>query len=222
MTEFDFQSIKAPTRGLYKEKGSKFIAYAFPIKSVDAAIEYLNQIKKQELKARHHCFAYRLDTEGLLYRSSDDGEPSGTAGKPILGQIDSFKLTDTLVIVARYFGGKLLGAAGLAQAYKASAMDALSQARIIRYQIFDLYKITFDYQVMGKLMNSLSKGNFIIESQNFDNQPSLQILVKPKEAPSQLDLLVARTLEMHKEEVEGQRSFELMKCDFIEKTARAL
>ncbi|HZG01818.1 MAG TPA: YigZ family protein, partial [Chitinophagales bacterium] len=113
-----FKTIDAPSHGEYKEKGSRFVACAFPVSDSTAVKQILGELKREYPKARHHCFAYRIGFDGTQHRANDDGEPSGTAGKPILGQIDSFGLTNTIVVVVRYFGGVLLGASGLNHAYK--------------------------------------------------------------------------------------------------------
>src|SRR6266480_952803 len=132
MTELQFYStIEKPALAEFKDRGSKFIAYAFPISSVEAFKEKLNAIKKDHPKATHHCFAYRLGLDKNNFRLSDAGEPSGTAGKPILGQIDSRNLTNTLVIVVRYFGGTLLGVPGLINAYKSAAALALQLTPVV-------------------------------------------------------------------------------------------
>jgi len=139
----------------YKDRGSKFIAYAFPVSSTEEFKERLNQIKKEHPKATHHCFGYRLGTDKSNFRVSDDGEPSGTAGKPILGQIDSRELTDTLVIVVRYFGGTLLGVPGLINAYKTAAALALQLTPVVMKSITDRYTLQFDYTQMNDVMNVL-------------------------------------------------------------------
>ena len=130
--EFYYQSIEKPAIAEYKDRGSKFIAYAFPVNSVNEFKEKLAAIKKEHPKATHHCFGYRLGLDGNNFRVSDDGEPSGTAGRPILGQIDSKKLTNVLIIVVRYFGGTLLGVPGLINAYKTAAALALQVTPVVR------------------------------------------------------------------------------------------
>ena len=139
-----YNTITAASEGLFTDRGSKFIAYAFPIKSEEEIKEYLEEIKKEHWKARHHCYAWRLGIDGNTYRANDDGEPSGTAGKPILGQLDSFEITDTLVVVVRYFGGTKLGVGGLINAYKSAAIDALQQVEIISKTIDNYYKIVLN------------------------------------------------------------------------------
>jgi len=149
----------------YKDRGSKFIAYAFPVKNTDDVKEYLLVVKKEHPKATHHCFAYRLGTDGLQFRASDDGEPSGTAGKPILGQIDSKQLTDTLVIVVRYFGGTLLGAPGLINAYKMATALVLQLIPAVQKNVERKFQLSFDYTILNEVMNTVKQNNCSILSQ---------------------------------------------------------
>ena len=134
----------------FKDRGSKFIAYAFPVETADDFKKQLQLLKKEHPKAVHHCFAYRIGTDGNNFRSSDDGEPSGTAGKPILGQIDSKGLTDVAVIVVRYWGGTLLGVPGLINAYKMAASMAFQVTPVIQKQVELKYSIEFDYWYYNK------------------------------------------------------------------------
>lgn len=152
-----YQTIGSPASGLYKEKGSKFIAYAYPVSSEEEVKDHLEQLRKEHPKARHYCYAYRINTDGSLYRANDDGEPSATAGKPILGQLLSFEVTDTLIVVVRYFGGTKLGASGLIQAYKTAAHDALMQAEIVTRIVMTPFQIQFPYAVSGEIMQSLAR-----------------------------------------------------------------
>lgn len=149
----------------YKDRGSKFIAYAFPVKSTDDVKECLLVVKKEHPKATHHCFAYRLGTDGLQFRASDDGEPSGTAGKPILGQIDSKQLTDTIVIVVRYFGGTLLGAPGLINAYKMATALVLQLIPAVQKNVERKFQLSFDYTILNVVMNTIKQNNCSILSQ---------------------------------------------------------
>ena len=153
MIDQDFYySIEKPSVAEFKERGSKFIAYAFPIVSADDFKKQLQLLKKEHPKAVHHCFAYRIGTDGNNFRSGDDGEPSGTAGKPILGQLDSKQITDTAVIVVRYFGGTLLGVPGLINAYKTATALALQLTPIVQKQVEINYTIQFDYTQMNEVM----------------------------------------------------------------------
>ena len=149
----------------FKDRGSKFIAYAFAIETADDFKQQLQALKKEHPKAVHHCFAYRIGTDGNNFRSSDDGEPSGTAGKPILGQIDSKELTDMAVIVVRYWGGTLLGVPGLINAYKTAASLALQVTPIIQKQVEIKYSIEFDYTRMNEVMMILKQFNCTVIQQ---------------------------------------------------------
>ena len=142
-----------------KERGSKFIAYAYPIKNSDEFKERMNEIKKEHPKATHYCFAYRIGIDGNNFRVSDAGEPSGTAGRPILGQIDSKKLVNVLVIVVRYFGGTLLGVPGLISAYKSAAALVLQTVPMLQKNIEAEFRIEFDYTMMSDVMNIIKQNN---------------------------------------------------------------
>jgi uncharacterized YigZ family protein len=137
----------------FKDRGSRFIAYAYPVQKVEEFKTLLQQLKKEHIKAVHHCFAWRIGWDGNRFRVSDDGEPGGTAGRPILGQIDSKQLTDTAVIVVRYFGGTLLGVPGLIQAYKSATAMALQLIPIVQKPIEIMYELQFDYTQMNEVMN---------------------------------------------------------------------
>lgn len=146
----------------FKDRGSRFIAYLYPVETADDFKKYLQQLKKEHPKAVHHCFAYRIGTDGNNFRVSDDGEPSGSAGRPILGQIDSRQITNTAVIVVRYFGGTLLGVPGLIYAYKTAAALALQVTPVVQKQIEIQYKIQFDYTRMNDIMILLKQYNCTI------------------------------------------------------------
>lgn len=150
--EDTYKTISNPSEGLFKDKGSKFIAYAYPVTSEEQIREIVQTIKKEHHSARHHCYAWRLGHEKLLFRANDDGEPSSTAGKPILGQIQSFELTNILIVVVRYFGGTLLGVSGLINAYRNAAIDAIDQAEIVEKLVEKQLLIEFDYGVMNEVM----------------------------------------------------------------------
>jgi len=150
--EDTYRTISNPSEGLFKDKGSKFIAYAYPVISEDQIKEIVQTIKKEHYSARHHCYAWRLGHEKLLFRANDDGEPTSTAGKPILGQIQSFDLTNILIVVVRYFGGTLLGVSGLINAYRNAALDAINQAEIVEKLVEKQLLIEFDYGVMNDVM----------------------------------------------------------------------
>jgi uncharacterized YigZ family protein len=165
MTDTGFyNTIGTSSSEIFKDRGSKFIAYAFPLVSVDAFKKRLQELKKEHPKAVHHCFAYRIGTDGNNFRCSDDGEPPGTAGKPILGQIDSKGLTDICVIVVRYWGGTLLGVPGLINAYKTAASLALQTTPTIQKQVEVIYTLQFDYTQMNDVMLLLKQYNCTIIS----------------------------------------------------------
>jgi uncharacterized YigZ family protein len=165
MEEFKYKTIEQPTTGDFRDRGSKFFAYAFPISDVQDVKTHLQALKKEHPKAVHHCYAYRIGTDGLQFRANDDGEPSGSAGRPILGQIDSAGLTNVLVVVVRYFGGTLLGVPGLINAYKTATTEALQKAAVIEKWIEDVVHVSFDYPVMGEVMYLLRQSEATIYSQ---------------------------------------------------------
>ena len=160
-----YNTIKKPSTAEFKDRGSKFLGFAFPISSIEDFKLHRAQLKKEHLKANHHCFAYRLGTEGMNYRVSDDGEPSGSAGRPILGQIDSHQLTDILIIVVRYFGGTLLGVSGLINAYKTTAALAVQQTVIVQKPVLINYLLQFDYMQMNEVMNFIKQSDCIVHKQ---------------------------------------------------------
>ena len=147
-----YKTIIAPTEGIYKEKGSKFLSFAIPVSSVDEVKEIVKNYRKEYYDSRHVCYAYMLGADRKEFRANDDGEPSGTAGRPILGQINSRELTNILVIVVRYFGGILLGTGGLVVAYKEATTDALNQAEVIEKTVDETIAILFDYVLMNEVM----------------------------------------------------------------------
>jgi uncharacterized YigZ family protein len=166
MSEQDFYyTIEKPGTAEFKDRGSKFIAYAWPIASVEEFKAHLDAIKKEHPKATHHCFAYRIGLDKNVFRVSDDGEPSGTAGRPILGQIDSRQLTNTLIIVVRYFGGTLLGVPGLINAYKSAAALALQVTPVVQKPVEINYSLQFDYTVMNDVMQVIRQCNCTVHQQ---------------------------------------------------------
>lgn len=175
MSEKEFYStIEKPSHAEFKDRGSKFIAFAFPIETPDDFKKQLQILKKEHPKAVHHCFAYRIGTEGNNFRSSDDGEPSGTAGKPILGQIDSRGITNVAVIVVRYWGGTMLGVPGLINAYKTATALALQVTPLVEKQIEINYSIEFDYTQMNEVMLIMKQFNCTIHT----NEMQLFCIIK--------------------------------------------
>jgi uncharacterized YigZ family protein len=150
----------------FKDRGSRFIAFAFPVSSADDFKKRLRELKEEHPKAVHHCFAWRIGTDGNSYRSSDDGEPSGSAGRPILGQLDSKGITNTAIVVVRYFGGTLLGVPGLINAYKTSASFALQSTPVIKKPVMMNYKLQFDYTIMNDVMRILKKHDCVVHRQD--------------------------------------------------------
>ncbi len=168
-----FLTISTSSEGLYKDKGSKFLSFAFPVKSVDCVKEILDEYRRRYFDARHVCYAYMLGEQRDIYRSNDDGEPSGTAGKPILGQINSYNLTDILIIVVRYFGGILLGTSGLITAYKSAAKDAIDNAQIVECQIMRHYKISFPYALVNDVMRIIKDTHTTICRTEYENDQQI-------------------------------------------------
>jgi uncharacterized YigZ family protein len=152
MDPFFYNTIEQPAIAEFKDRGSKFIAYSFPVQNIDACKKHLALLKKEHPKAVHHCLAYRIGIDGSIFRVSDDGEPAGSAGRPILGQIDSKQLTNIMIVVVRYFGGTLLGVPGLINAYKTATSLALQLSPIIQKPVEITYTLSFDYQKMNEVM----------------------------------------------------------------------
>ena len=173
-----YTSIASPSRGLYKDQGSRFISFAYPVETEAQVKELVDSLRKEYHDARHHCYAYRLGLDGARYRMNDDGEPSSTAGRPILSQIDSAGLSDILVVVVRYFGGITLGVPGLIKAYKTATQDALGQATRIEKTAAVSYHIEFDYQNMEPVMRTLKDMDIPQSGQSFDQSCSMDIRVR--------------------------------------------
>jgi uncharacterized YigZ family protein len=178
-----FNTILKPSEEvLFKDKNSKFFGYAFPVKNEDAVKFHLNILKKQHHAARHWCYAYQIGTETIKFRVNDDGEPSNSAGQPIYGQIQSFKLTNILIVVVRYFGGVKLGVGGLINAYKTTAQLALEASKIIKKTIYTEFLITFDYKNMNKVMRIIKEKQIKIINQKLELSCELQISVRKNDA----------------------------------------
>ena len=162
-----YKSISAPSEGLFKDLGSRFIALAWPVETEEEVKAIVDSLKKKYHDARHHCYAYRLGLEGERFRANDDGEPSSSAGRPILGQIDSAGLSDVLVVVVRYFGGIKLGIPGLIRAYKTSTADALANAQVVEKVAGENWRLTFDYLSMNAVMKAVKDMDLRIVSQEW-------------------------------------------------------
>ncbi|CCZ09492.1 YigZ family protein [uncultured Culturomica sp.] len=177
-----YKTIETPAEGLYKEKGSKFIALAYPVRTEEAVKEIVGEIKVRYYDARHHCYAYRLGADKKKFRANDDGEPSSTAGKPILGQILSYDLTDILIVVVRYFGGIKLGVSGLINAYRAAAADAIGHARIVEKTDDEVFRIKFDYTVMNEVMRVVKEEEPEVMSRDFSMECRMTLSIRKQNA----------------------------------------
>ena len=177
-----YLTIAEPAEAIYKERSSKFLTYAYPVESESEIKELLDALRKQYYDATHHCYAYRLGAHGEMFRANDDGEPSGTAGKPILGQLLSANLTNCLVVVVRYFGGTKLGVSGLIQAYKESTADVIAVSKIIEKTVDRVVKIDFDYTSMNGVMRIVKEMNPRIDEQVFDNICKMSLRIRESEA----------------------------------------
>lgn len=187
--------------GEFKDKGSKFLAYAFPIEDIKTFDIKMEELRKLHNKARHHCYAYKIGMTNDVYRINDDGEPSGTAGRPIFGQIESFGLTNVGIIVVRYFGGILLGSSGLIQAYKESSKSALQSAEIIEKTIYHKLLISFDYEKMGDVMSALEKLNQVIIETGFEESAKVVIEMPASQIDFFLTDFKCLAGKLYKEEV---------------------
>nr|WP_319569872.1 YigZ family protein [uncultured Draconibacterium sp.] len=178
--EDQYKTIETPSTGYFKDKGSKFYSYAYPLKDEEEVKDLVAALKKEHHSARHHCYAWRLGTEEIRTRANDDGEPSSTAGKPILGQLQSYDVTNILVVVVRYFGGTLLGVSGLINAYRAATIEALNNADILSKLIEIQYELKFEYAMLNTVMNKLKQENYDIVTTDF--QESCRLIFKARKS----------------------------------------
>lgn len=176
--EDTYRTIQSASEGVFRDKGSKFIAYAYPLTHEDQVKDIVLKLKKEHPKARHHCYAWRLSPDRTIFRINDDGEPSGTAGRPILNTLLSKDITNILVVVVRYFGGTLLGVPGLINAYKLATEEALTHAQIIEKTVNDIYSLSFDYLQMNDVMRIIKEEELDPENQVFDLQCSMEISIR--------------------------------------------
>lgn len=174
----EYLSIGHRSEGLYKDKGSRFISMAYPVETEDEVKAILDSLRKEYHDARHHCYAYRIGCNGERFRANDDGEPSGSSGRPILGQIDSKGLSDVLVVVVRYFGGIKLGVPGLIRAYKTATADALEQNETVTKIAGRKYDILFGYAAMNQVMKIVKDMNLPQSNQDFGENCSLRVSVR--------------------------------------------
>ena len=177
-TKDTYNSIAAQSEGLFKDNGSRFLAFAYPVESEAEVKEIVQRLRKEYHDARHHCYAYRLGLDGEPWRANDDGEPSGSAGRPILGQIDSAGLSDILVVVVRYFGGIKLGIPGLIRAYKTSTADALANARVIEKVAGRWYALHFPYDDLPAVMKLAKDMDLPQRGQSFLSECTLEVRVR--------------------------------------------
>ena len=195
-----YKSIASESRGLFKDNGSRFIAHAYPVETEEEVKEIVAALKKEYYDARHHVYAYRLGYLGDKFRANDDGEPSGSSGRPVLGQIDSNELSDILVVVVRYFGGIKLGIPGLIRAYKTATADAIANAEIVEKIACKRYKVHFGYMGMNSVMKVFKDMGLEQKNQQFDMECSMETSVRL----SQVDTFLERMAD-----VEGCRAEEL-------------
>lgn len=173
-----YKSIAEPSRGLFRDNGSRFLAFAWPVESEEEIKQIVASLKKEYHDARHHCYAYRLGKDGQAWRANDDGEPSGSAGRPILGQIDSAGLSDVLVVVVRYFGGIKLGIPGLIRAYKTSTAEALASALVREKVAGDWRRLSFPYSSLPSVMKMVKELDLPQRSQSFMERCSMEVFVR--------------------------------------------
>ena len=188
-----YKTIKNPSEGVYRDNGSKFLAFAFPFQKEEEFKEIIAKLKIEHPKANHHCYAYRLTPDRSVYRVNDDGEPSGTAGRPILNTLLSKNLTNVLVIVVRYFGGTLLGVSGLINAYKQATEQVLNNAEVIHKTVQDVYQVKFEYPLMNDVMKLIKDEALDNFNQEFDLSCKIEIAINKTEVTriiGKLEMLV--------------------------------
>jgi len=203
MESDSYITIKSSSEGIYKEKGSRFMAFAFPVSNQEEIKPIIDKIRKEHHEARHHCYAYMIGPERMTWRVNDDGEPSGTAGRPILGQINSFGLTNILIVVSRYFGGTLLGVSGLINAYRSASADAIKNGEIIECTMQEFYEITYQYISMNAVMTILKEEDIAQSDQSFDLECRIKLNFRASEKEkilnrlSRIEGLKYRYIETH-------------------------
>jgi len=173
-----YKTVGSPGEGIFRDKGSKFIGYAIPVKTEQELKDHLARIRAEHPKARHYCWAARFTTDRSVFKLNDDGEPSGSAGRPILNTLLSQDVTNTAVIVVRYFGGTLLGLPGLINAYKTAAVEALKESVIVELSLTDVYSLHFGYLEMNTVMRVLKENDLQILEQSFDNECSITLEIR--------------------------------------------
>jgi uncharacterized YigZ family protein len=198
-----YLTISQPSEGIYKEKGSKFIAYAHPVRNEDEIKEHLANLRKEHHTARHHCYAWKLGMDDNYWRANDDGEPGNSAGKPIHGQILSKSLTNVLIVVVRYFGGTKLGVGGLMTAYKSAAENALNHATIVEKQLMAHHLVSFDYSAMNEVMSCLKN----LEAEQYEQEFALQCQLKASIALGKAEILTEQLSKISGVEVKWLHTY---------------
>jgi uncharacterized YigZ family protein len=193
-----YRTIKAASKGSFRDKGSRFLAFAHPVCSREEIKPILDNYRKEFHDARHHCFGYMIGFDKSIFRSSDDGEPSGTAGKPILGQINSNDLTNILIVVVRYFGGTLLGVSGLINAYRSAAAEVIANSEITECTVMEYYRLKFPYDSMNDIMKIIKDENLPQSEQKFEIECSLETGIRL----SKKELILARFRNLEKIRIE--------------------
>jgi uncharacterized YigZ family protein len=212
----EYKTIRKLSTGEFRDRGSKFIAYAWPVYSQEEWKEHVEALKKEHFKAVHYCFAYRIGTDKNNFRANDDGEPSGSAGRPILGQIDSFGLSNIFIVVVRYWGGTKLGVPGLINAYKTSAAEALKNAEIIEKTVEDIFRISFDYGIMSNVMNAVKKVGIEMTAQNFGNEASIDIAIRKSEVEDTCNRIRAMVAGVRIEEEDKWKKIDGFEMAYLE------
>jgi len=184
-----YKTVAGPAEGYINEKKSRFIAHIYPVRSAEEVKEIVDEHRKKYYDARHVCWAYMLGWKREDYRLNDDGEPSGTAGKPILGQINSAGLTDVLILVVRYFGGTLLGTGGLIKAYREAAADAIAHAQIVEKTVNDTIDIHFNYTLLNEVMRVLKQFETVQWTQNFGESCNMRLQIRRSLSPKLKEML---------------------------------
>lgn len=184
-----YRTVESEAEAIFKEKSSKFLAFAYPVSTEEQIRERLDALRKRYYDATHHCYAWRLGARGEVFRANDDGEPSSTAGKPILGQLLSNDLTDCLIVVVRYFGGTKLGVSGLIEAYKLSAAAVIANSTIAERTVDDRIEVRFSYMAMNEVMRAVKEMQPRIVGQNFDNLCTMSLQMRRSRSGDLLDRL---------------------------------
>jgi len=199
--------------GDYREKGSKFLAYQYPVSTIADIERQLEAVRSLHPKARHFCYAYRLGIDGEPHRANDDGEPSGTAGKPIHGQLLSYKISDSIIVVVRYFGGTKLGASGLINAYRTAAKEALELTDKKEVILGEDFQLSFDYGEMGHVMNVIKSMDLDIKEKSFESAASVIIRLRKSEIKNSLLLLKAKLMQISTEQVDEKTTVPFCKIE---------